>query len=65
MRRAAHGLSGLQIYISDDPIVDARDIEAMTGRELGMWSDQGNRTSLVHVDYPLSTISSSWNLARR
>ncbi len=51
MRRAAHGLSGLQIYISDDPIVDARDIEAMTGRELGMWSDQGNRTSLVLVDY--------------
>jgi replicative DNA helicase len=50
--QAAHELSGLQIYISDDPIVDARDIEFLADKALSMYgAERGDRKPLVLVDY--------------
>ena len=50
--QAAHELSGLQIYISDDPIVDARDVEVLADKARSMYgAERGDRKPLVLGDY--------------
>ena len=52
LKQAAHVLSGLEIYISDDAAIGVGDIEFLADKALSMYgAERGDRKPLVIADY--------------